>query len=86
VLDVALSKRDAEEHEADKEEIVTLCSNWESSAFDEVDWTKIRDMPVREILDKRKAIAATSQECQALECPDFVKHASVSADIYGREC
>ena len=77
--DVAFSKRDPEEHEADKEEIVTLCSNWELSAFDEVDWTKIRDMPVREILDKRRAAAATSQECQALKCPDFVKHVNVLA-------
>lgn len=59
-----------------QEEILELCADWTSSAWDEVDWSRIKDMSIREILDKRRAAAAVAQGAHCLQCPNFVKHVS----------
>lgn len=58
------------------DEILALCANWTSATWDELDWYKIKDMAVREILDKRKRVAASAQGASCISCPDFVKHVS----------
>lgn len=60
-----------------QEEILELCADWTSSAWDEVDWSRIKDMSIRDILDKRRAAAATAQGAHCLQCPNFVKHVSL---------
>lgn len=58
------------------DEILTLCDDWTSSEWDELDWYKVKDMTVREILDKRKRVTAIAQDAKCLHCPNFVKHVS----------
>jgi len=64
------------DHQA-HEEIMQLCRDWTASAWDEIDWYRVKDMSVREIHDKRRAAAATAQDAHCLECPNFVKHVSI---------
>lgn len=58
---------------ADKE-LSKLCSSWTNPVWDELDWTRIKELQVRDILEKRQAQATISQACRCLECPNFLKH------------
>lgn len=58
---------------ADKE-LSKLCSSWTSPVWDELDWTRIKELQVRDILEKRQEQATLSQTCRCLECPNFLKH------------
>lgn len=59
------------------DEILQLCHDWTASAWDEIDWYRVKDMSVREIHDKRRAAGATAQGAHCLKCPNFVKHVSI---------
>ena len=61
-----------------QDEIIAMCADWNLAVWDELDWARIKDMSVREILEKRKVAAATAQRCLCLQCPDFVKHVSMA--------
>lgn len=60
---------------ADKE-LSKLCSSWTSGVWDEMDWARIKELQVRDILEQRQAQAAISQSCRCLQCPEFLKHVS----------
>lgn len=64
----------------EQEEILELCADWSLSSWDEVDWSRIKDMSIREILDKRRAAAAVAQGAHCLQCPNFVKHVSLPTE------
>lgn len=55
-------------------EVLEFCGDWTSPAWDELDWSRVKDMTVREVLDKRMVSAATAQERRCLACPNFVTH------------
>lgn len=59
-----------------QDELLGLCTDWTTSTWDELDWYKVKDMTVRELLDQRKAVAAKAQDAKCLQCPTFVKHVS----------
>lgn len=52
-------------------------STWPLAAWDELDWAKVKDMQVRELLSARRDQAAIAQGSECLRCPDFVKHVSL---------
>jgi antiviral helicase SKI2 len=60
---------------ADKE-LSKLCASWTSTVWDEMDWARIKELQVRDILEKRQAQAAITQSCRCLQCPSFLKHVS----------
>jgi antiviral helicase SKI2 len=64
---------------ADKE-LSKLCSSWTSPVWDEMDWARIKELQVRDILEKRQALAAITQSCRCLQCPSFLKHFEMQHD------
>lgn len=59
-----------------KEELFRLCSSWELDEWNELDFSRIKDLHLREILTKRFEAAAISQKAGSLKCPQFIKHVS----------
>lgn len=57
-------------------ELSKLCSTWMSEVWDELAWERVRELQVRDILDKRQSQAAIAQSGQCLSCPQFLKHVS----------
>lgn len=57
-------------------ELINICSSWISSTFDEVDYSRVKELPVREILSQRAQTLATAQNAHCIKCPTFVKHVS----------
>ncbi|PYH77902.1 antiviral helicase [Aspergillus uvarum CBS 121591] len=64
---------------ADKE-LVKFCASWTQPAWDEMDWTRIKELQVRDILEKRQQQAAIAQSCRCLQCPNFLKHFEMQHD------
>ncbi|PYI33912.1 antiviral helicase [Aspergillus indologenus CBS 114.80] len=64
---------------ADKE-LVKFCASWIQPAWDEMDWTRIKELQVRDILEKRQQQAAIAQSCRCLQCPNFLKHFEMQHD------
>jgi antiviral helicase SKI2 len=65
-----------EGYEDAKKELARLCSSWELNEWNELDWTKIKDLLLRDNLTKRVQEAITSQKASCLKCPNFLKHVS----------
>jgi antiviral helicase SKI2 len=57
-------------------ELSKLCSTWRSEIWDELDWERVKELQVRDILDKRQSQAVVAQSCQCLSCPQFLRHVS----------
>ena len=58
------------------EELEKICKSWERDEWNELDWSRIKELQLREILEQRKQKALLSQGCQCLLCPQFLKHVS----------
>lgn len=54
-----------------------MCKSWEDPAWDELDWDRVKDLQVRELLNERQTQLAIIQSCECLKCPQFLKHVSV---------
>ena len=52
--------------------------DWTDSIWDELDWSKIRELQTRDLLDYRKQEAAKAELGHCFECSVFVKHVSSS--------
>lgn len=63
---------------ADKE-LSKVCSSWTNGLWEEMDWARIKELQVRDILEKRQFQAKIAQSCRCLECPNFLKHVSGAA-------
>jgi antiviral helicase SKI2 len=57
-------------------EVSKLCASWETPDWDELDWAKIKDLQLRDILDQRKHAADRAQHRECLSCPEFLDHVS----------
>lgn len=68
-----------ENYNAAKEEVYQLVKDWQSSAWDELDWVKVHDMSLREIIQKREQESKVAQEGRCLSCPQFLKHVSYAS-------
>ncbi|KAL8671778.1 MAG: hypothetical protein Q9168_003725 [Polycauliona sp. 1 TL-2023] len=75
-LDGLLKHREEVEKEA-AAEIQRICASWQSSVWDELDWNRLRDLSVRDILELRQRQAAEAEAAGCIECPQFVRHFSM---------
>ncbi|KAL4778196.1 armadillo-type protein [Aspergillus varians] len=64
---------------ADKE-LFKYCSSWTTPTWDELDWARIKELQLRDILDQRSKQANIAQSCEALKCPNFLKHFEMQRD------
>ncbi|KAI9745085.1 MAG: hypothetical protein M1818_001363 [Claussenomyces sp. TS43310] len=63
-----------------KAELARLCTSWESEEWDELDWGRIKDLQLRELLQKRKEEISASENCNCVSCPQFLKHFAMRHD------
>ena len=77
----ALLRNDAVQKMWVEEEFVKAYSSWSSTAWDELDWSKVKDLQVRELLVERQKMQLIVQHAECLKCPSFVKHVCVNADF-----
>jgi antiviral helicase SKI2 len=59
-----------------EDEILPLCKSWNYGDWEEFDWSKIRDMSIRNILDERSKQAQIISKSKCLSCPRFFHHFS----------
>lgn len=57
-----------------KAELAEICGSWIAPFWDELDWGRIQDLQLRDVLDARKHEAAIAERAQCIGCPKFVKH------------
>lgn len=57
-----------------KAELLRVCASWADSAWDELDWSRIKDIHVRDMLDARAKAAVEAQDRCCVQCPQFLKH------------
>jgi antiviral helicase SKI2 len=60
------------------QQLTKLCSSWESDVWDELDWSRVKELQLRDTLDKRRQEYATCQQSTSISCPQFIKHVSSS--------
>jgi antiviral helicase SKI2 len=60
--------------------LLPLVQSWTFQDWDEVNWWKIKDMNVQNLLDERKKIADEAQSKTALTCPKFLQHFTMQHD------
>jgi antiviral helicase SKI2 len=58
---------------ADKE-LTKHTKSWTDPSWEELDWARVKELQVRDILDQRQAQADIAQSCHCLKCPHFLKH------------
>lgn len=58
-------------------ELERLCKSWELSDWEELDWGRIKDLQIREILEQCKQDVKSCQKCKCLACPQFLKHVGI---------
>ncbi|KAK4998454.1 Antiviral helicase ski2 [Elasticomyces elasticus] len=63
-----------------KNELLQICSSWTSSAWQEIDWSRVKDMSFRTLLEERTQAAAIAQERQCVLCPNLEKHFEMRHD------
>ena len=59
-----------------EQDFVEKYSDWSSNVYDELDWAKVKELQVRELLVERQKMATIAQNAESLSCPNFVKHVS----------
>jgi antiviral helicase SKI2 len=65
-----------------QEEVMRLCSSWELDEWNELDFSRITNLHLREILAKRVDDSVVAQKAKCLQCPQFIKHVSHSIRLY----
>lgn len=60
---------------ADKE-FIPLTSSWEKPEWDELDWDRVKELQIIEVLNERRRQLEIAQACECLQCPHFLKHVS----------
>ncbi|KAH6884067.1 NUC185 domain-containing protein [Thelonectria olida] len=62
-----------------KERLQEICSSWDDR-FDEVDLSRIKQLQLQEIIEKRSELVMTISHSPALKCKDFLKHFAMCHD------
>lgn len=64
-----------------KAELLTTCSSWTSSSWNELDYYKyLKDMNIRTLLDDRSKAAFAASERECIQCPHLPKHFAMAHD------
>ncbi|KAL8729550.1 MAG: hypothetical protein Q9166_004630 [cf. Caloplaca sp. 2 TL-2023] len=75
-LDGLLKDREEAENDA-AEELRRICASWQSSIWDELDWNRLKDIHVRDVLELRRQHLRQAEAVHCIECPHFVRHVSL---------
>ncbi|RYP42816.1 hypothetical protein DL770_011630 [Monosporascus sp. CRB-9-2] len=67
-------------HQSAKERILDICKTWDSGIWNEMDFSKVKSLPLQEILGKRKEEAQVIQATATTPCPNFLKHFAMCHD------
>ena len=57
-------------------EIAKICASWGQPQWDELDWSRIKELTTRDILEHRNREAVKVKQAWCIACPSFVKHVS----------
>ncbi|OTA26313.1 hypothetical protein BTJ68_10563 [Hortaea werneckii EXF-2000] len=64
-----------------KADLLTTCSSWTSSSWNELDYMKyLKEMNIRNLLDERSNRAAVAQNRECIQCPQLPKHFAMAHD------
>ena len=57
-----------------RHEMLAICRSWDQEAWRELDWTKIKDLHIRDVLDERSQQAEVAQAQTCISCSKFITH------------
>ncbi|PNS17113.1 hypothetical protein CAC42_7167 [Sphaceloma murrayae] len=63
-----------------KDDLLTTCSSWTSSVWEEMDYSRVKEVGIRNVLDERRKLAQVAQEKEAVLCPKLDKHFAMQHD------
>ncbi|KAF2226282.1 NUC185 domain-containing protein [Elsinoe ampelina] len=63
-----------------KAELLASCSSWTSSIWEEMDYSKLKEVGIRNIVDERRKFAQLAQDKEAVVCPNLDKHFAMCHD------
>ncbi|KAI9729729.1 MAG: hypothetical protein M1834_006680 [Cirrosporium novae-zelandiae] len=63
-----------------EQELLNYMTSWTSDAWNELDWTRVKDLQSRNVIDERKSKAVIAQNCTCISCPKFLKHFAMQHD------
>jgi len=69
-----------EGHNSAKEKIHSICRNWTSEIWDEMDFSKIRSLQMHDIIAKRREAETKLIKSAAVRCGLFLKHYAMCHD------
>lgn len=61
-------------------ELGKICDSWESGAWDELDWHRVKDLHVRDILEFRQQCLSKAEAVHCIDCPQFSRHFAMYHD------
>jgi antiviral helicase SKI2 len=62
------------------DQFIPLCASWGYRDWEEVNWRKIKDMALQNLLDARQKAAEGAQNRKCLTCPKFLQHFTMQHD------
>jgi antiviral helicase SKI2 len=72
------SKKESKQFATDQ--LLPLVQSWAFQDWDELNWRKIKDLTVQNLLDERKKIGDEAQDKKCLTCPKFLQHYTMQHD------
>ena len=63
-----------------EDQLLPLCQSWTFRDWDEVNWRKIKDLAMQNLLDERKKVGEEAQQFTCLTCPKFLQHFTMQHD------
>lgn len=55
-------------------DLLKTYGSWDQPQWDEFDWSHVKELTTRDILEHRKQEGIKAQNVHAFNCPNFVKH------------
>lgn len=75
-----VQSKEPEAMKAVKAELLAACSSWTSSTWQEINYDRLTNMAIRNIMDERTKAAALAQERECVLCPNLDKHFAMCHD------
>ncbi|RFU33177.1 hypothetical protein B7463_g3202, partial [Scytalidium lignicola] len=69
-----------EPYQAAMKELARICNSWEPDVWDELDLSRIKELQLRDLINRRSEQAKASQTGNCLQCPQFLKHFAMRHD------
>ena len=63
-----------------------ICATWEASCWEELDWSRIKLLSIRDTLEARNLELERAAGAQCLSCPNFVKHVRPEQPVFKNSC